>query len=74
MDDNQYLQALGNKIHDLRKKKEMTQVELAEILHTKHTSVLRIEQGKVNSTINMLRKIAKALQVPLSELISVDGM
>ena len=71
MDDETYLIRLGEKIRDLRKPK-MTQVELAEKLGTKHPQVGRIESGKINSTINMLRKIAKVLKVSVSELVDIE--
>ena len=71
MDDEQYLKALGQKIHDLRKAKSMSQEELAERIGTRHTAIGRIERGEVNTTINMLRKIAKELGVPVSNLVEV---
>ena len=71
MEDELYLERLGLKIYRLRKAKGMTQLDLAERLSTKNTQVRRIEQGKVNSSINMLRKIAKVLGVSVSELVNI---
>jgi transcriptional regulator with XRE-family HTH domain len=70
MEDKEYLIRLGEKIRELRKAK-MTQGELAEKIGTKHTQIGRIERGEANSTINMLRKIAKALRVTVSELVKI---
>ena len=71
MEDKEYLKQLGKKIREIRKPK-MTQEELAERLGTKHTQIGRIERGELNSTINMLRKIAKILEISIEELIKVD--
>ncbi len=68
MEDSKYLVKLGEKIRDIRKEK-MTQTELAEKLGTKHTQIGRIERGEVNSTINVLRKIAHELNVSLFDLL-----
>ena len=73
MDDNEFLLALGKKIHDLRKNKKISQEELAEKIATRHTAIGRIERGEVNTSINMLRKIAHELEIPLTELISIEG-
>ncbi|HXU28155.1 MAG TPA: helix-turn-helix transcriptional regulator [Bacteroidia bacterium] len=71
MDDNEFLQALGAKIHDLRKNKKISQTELAEKIGTKHTAIGRLERGEVNTSVLMLRKIAHELEVTLNELISI---
>jgi len=69
MTDEKYLQVLGAKVLELRMKKGWTQTELADKIGTKHPQVRRVEKGQANSTINMLRKIAKALDVSISELV-----
>lgn len=72
MKDEKYLIELGKRIAELRKKKGWTQLEFAEKLNIQRTALTRIELGKVNSTINMLRKIAKALDVKMIELLDID--
>lgn len=72
MEDKKYLIELGEKIAELRKKKGWTQDELAKKLNIQRSSLTRIELGNVNSTINMLRKIAKALEVKTSALIDIE--
>jgi transcriptional regulator with XRE-family HTH domain len=72
MEDTVYLQRLGERIVELRKAKGITQQELAERLGTKNTQVRRIERGTVNSTINMLRKIAVELEIPISDLVNFE--
>lgn len=72
MKDQKYLIELGKKIAELRKKKDWTQVEFAKKLKIHRTAVTRIELGKVNSTINMLRKIAKTLDIKMIELLDIE--
>ena len=70
MDDKQYLIKLGERIKHLRKDKIMRQIDLAEKIGIEDSALRRIESGRVNSTINMLRKIAKGLEVDVIELIN----
>jgi transcriptional regulator with XRE-family HTH domain len=72
MNDKTYLKRLGKKIKSLREAKGLTQEQLAERLDTKHTQIGRMERGEANSTINMLRKLAEELDVPISELVRID--
>lgn len=69
MTDEEFLKVLGARIRELRTEKGLSQDELASRLGTKHTQVGRIERGEVNSSINMLRRIAGELGVELGELI-----
>jgi putative transcriptional regulator len=72
MSNTEYLEALGTKIRTLRKQKGLTQTQLAESLGAHHhQEIIRIEKGTVNSTINMLRGIAKELGVSVSELVDL---
>ena len=68
-DTDPYLIGLGERISKLMKTKGITQLEMAEKLNTFNTQVRRIQRGEVNSTILMLRKIAKILDVPVTKLI-----
>ncbi|MBL1232440.1 MAG: helix-turn-helix transcriptional regulator [Flavobacteriales bacterium] len=70
--DKKYLIKLGDRIANLRKNKGWTQAELAEKLNIQRSSLTRIELGNVNSSINMLRKIAKAFNIKTSKLIDIE--
>ncbi|MDF1676633.1 MAG: helix-turn-helix transcriptional regulator [Vicingaceae bacterium] len=70
--DKKYLIKLGDRIANLRKNKGWTQAELAEKLNIQRSSLTRIELGNVNSSINMLRKIAKAFDIKTSKLIDIE--
>ncbi len=70
MEDQEFLEKLGQRIAQLRKEKGMTQVEFAEKLGIQRTALARIEVGKVNTTVLNLKKIASVLGTKASELIS----
>ena len=63
------LKMIGENIRSIRKGKKLSQEELAEAsdMHPSHIS--DIENGKVNASISAYFQIAKALDVPLSELV-----
>lgn len=64
-----YLQKIGVRIKTLRKKRGMTQQELAFLCNFEKSNMSRIEKGKTNPTILTLQKISKALKVPIEDLI-----
>lgn len=70
--ENDFLISLGKRLEIMRKEKGFTQGQLAEGINTKHSQIGRIERGESNSTIIVLQRIAKALDVPLTDLISLD--
>ena len=71
MENEKYLKKLGEKIAFLRKKKDLTQKQFAEKHKFDRGSLARIEAGKINSSINKLREIAKALEVEIGELVTI---
>ena len=71
MRDETFLKKLGKRIANERKKHGHTQEEFAELSGVERSSLSRIESGGVNSTINKLRQIAKALDIEISELVDV---
>lgn len=71
MDDEVFLERLGQKILGLRIKKGIGQRELAELIQSTNMQIRRIERGEVNSSINMLRKIAKELGISVSKLVDI---
>ena len=67
-----YLKLLGARIVSLRKAQGLTQVQLAERLGTEHAQIGRLERGETNSTIIILRRIAKELNISISELVDLE--
>lgn len=69
MDDKTYLKKLGERIKQLRLEKVMRQVDLSEKIGIEDSALRRIESGRVNSSINMLRKIAKGLEIDVVSML-----
>ncbi len=69
MNDSDFLIKLGARIVVLRKKKGMNQSDLSDRMGIEESALSRIENGKVNSTINMLRNVAESLEMNLLELL-----
>lgn len=60
---------LGSKIRELRKKKRLTQEDLAHKSELDYSYMNQIENGKRNPSIEAIERIAKALGVHVKDLI-----
>lgn len=63
----------GKKIKELRRKKDMTQQQLAEATGFTKSLISKIENGQTGSAIATLSKIASALGVTLSWLLQEES-
>lgn len=61
---------IGQKIRLLRKIKKMSQVGLAEKAQLHQTLIGKIERAEINPTVTSLGKVAKALNISMSELFT----
>ena len=61
--------SVGKAIADIRKRKGMTQAELAEKLGIQQSSINRWENDHVKPRVATLEKIAAILKVPIHELL-----
>lgn len=68
-DSKEYLKKLGARIRQIRKEKNMRQVDLGYEIDVEKPNMARIEAGGNNLTVLTLRKIAVALQIEPSELL-----
>jgi len=60
----------SSKIKQAREKLRLSQEKLARLAGVSNNTIINIEEGKhQNPTIETLKKIAKALNVPIEELI-----
>ena len=70
--NNQYIHFIynnfGKKLAYLRKKRNLSQMQLAEIIDSNFNYVSQIECGRANITMNMLILLADALDVEAKEL------
>lgn len=60
---------VGNQIRKFRKKKELSQTELAEMIGKDRQYLYKIEKGKVTPNIFTISIIAFALEISLAELM-----
>lgn len=68
LDLRKVLIALGGAIREIRIKREMTLEELARQVDLDVSYISLIERGQRNPTWGVVRRISKALGVPLPEL------
>ena len=66
------LTALGQRMREARKKKDLTQQELADLSHVSVKQIANIEKGKMNPSYLILRALAKVLHISLDTLINPD--
>lgn len=74
MDKQELLKSVGKRIQDIRVSKGLTQVDLVGKIDgdIDTTNISRIESGRTNPTIYTLYRIAKALEVNLNDLVSMN--
>lgn len=65
-------QFFGEKVRSIRKEQQLSQDELADQCNLHRTYIGAVERGERNITLINAEKIANALQVSLSELVSRD--
>ena len=63
---------LGLKIKELRKRKGLTQEQLAELIDMEQNSISVIESGRNFPTLGTLEKIVQILEVNLSDFFNYD--
>lgn len=61
---------IGLRVIELREQIGWTQSDLARACNKDRQAIEKIENGKVNPTLFSLYEIAKALETPVSKLIS----
>ena len=61
---------LAKKVKQLREKLGLSQEKLARLADVSNNTIINIEAGKQdNPTIDTLKKVAKALDIPVEDLI-----
>ena len=69
MKGNFFYKRLGNRVIIERKRKKLSQEELAGLSEIDRTYLARIEEGKANPSIKILNKIARKLKIRVSDLL-----
>ncbi len=67
--EQEFLEALGNRIKQIRKEKGLTQMQLAVRINNHDEQIGRIERAEVNVSASMLYQIARGLEVELKDLV-----
>lgn len=68
MEDKDYLKLIGENITRIRKSKNLSTNELANLCEMEKSNLIPIEKGRINVTVNTLIKISKALEIEITEL------
>ncbi|PXY45237.1 helix-turn-helix transcriptional regulator [Flavobacterium hydrophilum] len=70
--DEEGLQMLARRLKEIRSEKGLTQEELAYRSEITLSQIARIETVRINPTVSTIFKIARTLEVPLSELFNFE--
>lgn len=70
--DQEGLQLLAKRLKEIRSEKGLSQEELAYRSEITLSQIARIETVRINPTISTIFKIARTLEVPLSELFNFE--
>jgi putative transcriptional regulator len=63
---------MRTRIKELRARYNMTQEDLAKVVGVRRETVLFIEKGEYNPSLNLAHAIAKALKTSIDELFLFD--
>ncbi len=63
---------LGTRLKDLRKRKNITQSQLAEHLNLTQGAIAQWENGTTNPSIELLPKLASILSCTVDELLGIE--
>ena len=69
MNSKNILMIFGNNVRKYRKEQQLSQEKLAEFADVHRTYIGMIERAEKNITLLNMEKIAKALQIELTELL-----
>ena len=70
--DEEGLKSLAKRLKELRSEKGVSQEELAYRAEITLSQIARIETVKTNPTVSTIFKIARALDVPLSDIFDFE--
>jgi len=63
---------MKNKIKELRARHNLTQEELAKKVGVRRETIVFLEKGKYNPSLELAHKTAKALEINIDELFVFD--
>jgi transcriptional regulator with XRE-family HTH domain len=72
MTEKELLKRVGLRIKQLRTEKGLSQADLGIEIDVEKSNVSRMESGRFNTKVLTLFKVAKALDLTLSELVKIE--
>ena len=74
MEKADLLKLVGKRIKEIRESKGLAQLDVAVRMegNIDTTNISRIESGRTNPTVYTLFRISQALEVPISDLLSIE--
>lgn len=66
------LNAIGNRLYDIRTRKLMSRAEVAELAELSDRAYADIERGNVNMRLETLLKICNSLNITPNDLLTID--
>lgn len=65
---------IGEMIRRFRKKKDLSQAELSEMVNIVQTHISRIERGTAMPSVELLIQLVQTLEIPSAELLNALGL
>ena len=65
--EKESLKAFGSRVRELRKEKNLTQSELAELIGLSPNFIGMVERGERNTSVDKIFKLAAAFEITLAE-------
>lgn len=63
---------MENRIKEFRKRNKITQDDLAKAANVTRQTIISLENGKYNASLQLAHKLAKYFGVPIEELFMFD--
>jgi XRE family aerobic/anaerobic benzoate catabolism transcriptional regulator len=70
LSDEKFLTSLGTRVRDLRSERDLSRKVLAEAAEVSERYLAQLELGSGNASVTLLRRVATALNVPLTYLMA----
>ena len=69
-DDGDFLRAMGRRVREARERRGMSRRAVSEAADVSERYLAQLEGGEGNASVVLLRRVANALGLPLTELVS----
>jgi XRE family aerobic/anaerobic benzoate catabolism transcriptional regulator len=71
--ETEYLRLVGERVRDLRKATGLTQSGLEQTARLRPPTIAQLERGEADVSLLCLARIARALGLPMAELLPAEG-